>query len=410
MIGRMCFAALAAVSLSAPAADAPPQTIDLPTVMRLVREGPRLEVERIGITQAEADRVSAGVYPNPTVAVGQARPTGGQRTDFDARLQNQASLQVPLLVAGQREARVERAERAIDAARARVAAGASSLAAEAGAAYVALLAAQDKAAMLADANQEVARLRDIISGRQASGVASRYDVSRIEVELGGLRAKQVDAQADVTDKSGTLAALLAMPGWRPLAAGALVPITMTPAQLALVNERADATPAVVAAVKDEVAAQSGIELARRERWPIPAVGVGHTWTSDPYGASTFLGLTVEIPIFDTKRGQLMRAQADAQAATARRQIVAAETAANLQRLAAAVRERRAALEQFEADAGSRLPPIKQMAEDAYRLGRGSVLELLDATRSRYELLQIRRDLAAALLEAQVRLLALAGEI
>ena len=50
-----------------------------------------------------------------------------------------------------------------------------------------------------------------------------------------------------------------------------------------------------------------------------------------------------------------------------------------------------------------------MAEDAYRLGRGTILELVDATRSRYELQQIRRDLAAALLEAQVRLLALLGD-
>jgi hypothetical protein len=38
-----------------------------------------------------------------------------------------------------------------------------------------------------------------------------------------------------------------------------------------------------------------------------------------------------------------------------------------------------------------------------------MLELLDATRSRYELEQIRIDLAAALAEAQVRRAALAGE-
>jgi cobalt-zinc-cadmium efflux system outer membrane protein len=51
-----------------------------------------------------------------------------------------------------------------------------------------------------------------------------------------------------------------------------------------------------------------------------------------------------------------------------------------------------------------------MAEDAYRLGRGSMLELLDAVRSRYELQQARVELAAALLDAQVRYLALSGDL
>ena len=51
-----------------------------------------------------------------------------------------------------------------------------------------------------------------------------------------------------------------------------------------------------------------------------------------------------------------------------------------------------------------------MAEDAYRLGRGTILELLDATRSRYDIQQTRVDLTASLAESQVRLLALLGEL
>jgi cobalt-zinc-cadmium efflux system outer membrane protein len=69
-----------------------------------------------------------------------------------------------------------------------------------------------------------------------------------------------------------------------------------------------------------------------------------------------------------------------------------------------------ALQRFEQSAAARLPALRQMAEDAYRLGRGTLLELLDATRSRYELQQIRIDLASALAEAQVRLAALTGQL
>ena len=51
-----------------------------------------------------------------------------------------------------------------------------------------------------------------------------------------------------------------------------------------------------------------------------------------------------------------------------------------------------------------------MAEDAYRFGRSSIFELLDSTRSRYDLHQTRIDLVAALIEAQLRFLATSGEL
>jgi len=154
----------------------------------------------------------------------------------------------------------------------------------------------------------------------------------------------------------------------------------------------------------------GVEVARRERWPVPSVSAGRAWTSDPFGSANFLGLSVEIPILDTRRGQLAKAESDAVAATLRRELTQAEVAANLGRLAGVIISREAALQQFEREAAAKLPLLKQMAEDAYRLGRGTILDLLDATRSRNELRQTRIDLAAALLEAQIRFLALSGEL
>jgi cobalt-zinc-cadmium efflux system outer membrane protein len=180
--------------------------------------------------------------------------------------------------------------------------------------------------------------------------------------------------------------------------------------LAAPGERAATSPATIAAIREETAAQSGVEVARRERWPATSVTAGRSWTSEPFGAANYLGLTVEIPILDTRRGPLAKAESDATAATLRRQLAQAEVGATLERLAGVIAARQAALQGFEREAAARLPSLQQMAEDAYRLGRGSILELLDATRSRYELLQLRIDLASALLEAQLRFLATTGEL
>jgi len=167
---------------------------------------------------------------------------------------------------------------------------------------------------------------------------------------------------------------------------------------------------MLAAIQDETVAKSGVEVARRERWPVPSISAGRAWTNDPFGATNFLGLSVEIPIFDTRRGPLAKAESEARAASLRRELAAAEVASNLDRLANVIAARQAALQRFEQETSKRLPLLKQMAEDAYRLGRGSIFELLDSVRSRYELQQTRIDLAAALVEAQLRFLATSGEL
>lgn len=388
-----------------------PEVVDLPTVVRLVRDAsPRLAAERQAIAGAEADRITAGAYPNPTLSYGRFQPRTGQATLFEGTRSEQTTLDLPLLIAGQRSARVEKAERDIEAARARVASGASSLAAEAGAAFVALLAAQEKSALLAIASEDLARMRNIVAGREASGMASRYDVTRLDVELGGIRAKLDESKADISEQAGNLAALLGLPDWRPRAAGSLKPMTLDAAILARARDRASTSPAAIAAIRDETAAQSGVNVARRERWPVPTISAGRAWTTDPYGSANFLGLSIEIPIFDTRRGQLAKAEADAIAATLRRELAQAEVAANLERLSGVIVSREAALQRFERESADKLPALKQMAEDAYRLGRGTILDLLDSTRSRHELQQTRIDLVAALLEAQVRFLATSGDL
>lgn len=390
---------------------AAPDVVDLPAVLRLVRDvSPRLSIERQAVAGAEANRITAGVYPNPTVSYGRYRPSGGQASLFDGSRQEQTTVELPLLIAGQRTARVERAEREIDAPRARVASGASSLAAEAGSAFVALLAAQEKAALIATANEELARLRDIVAGREASGVASRYDLTRLEIELGGFRTKLEEAKADIFDRAGNLAALLGLRNWRPRASGDFRPLVLGADALNNPRDRTGTSPATITALREETLAQSSVEVARRERWPVPSVSAGRAWTSEPFGAANFLGLSVEIPILDTRRGPLAKAESEAMSAGLRRELVVAEVATNLERYASVILARQAALQRFQEEASARLPLLKQMAEDAYRLGRSSIFELLDSTRSRYELHQTRIDLVAALFDAQLRFLATSGEL
>src|SRR5262245_14966327 len=102
------FTLMTNVVASAQEVSSVPETIDLSALLRIVREvSPRIALERQSIAGAEANRITAGAYPNPTLNYGYGRQGGGQPTVITGRRQDQASVDFPLLIAGQREARVE---------------------------------------------------------------------------------------------------------------------------------------------------------------------------------------------------------------------------------------------------------------------------------------------------------------
>jgi len=409
----LLFIALASQSL-ARAQDANadlPGELTLPVLLRLVAErSPRLAVEQVAIEAAGAERIAAGALPNPSVSYGRFTPSGGARTQFDGSRQQQATLDLPLLIAGQRGARIEAADQGLLAARARVGLAGNELALRAADLFVGLQAAQEKVALIGESVAEIERIVAIVSGRLASGAASRYDLTRVEVELAGANARLADARAELAEKSAGLATLLGAPGWRPRANGTAVPAGLP----ARVDQWRDAlvasNPQIVAARREEDAARAALRRTERERWPVPVLSLGRTWTGDPFGATNFVGLSTEIPLSDAWRGLMAKAAADVRAAQRRREAVESEAEVELRQRIDALAERQAALERFRRNVGERIPALKQMAEDAYRLGRGSLLELIDAARSRLDARLTEVDLRAATVGPELRILALTGKL
>jgi cobalt-zinc-cadmium efflux system outer membrane protein len=405
--------AVSALSAASVRAQEPalPERLTLPILLRLVAErSPRLAVERVAIDAAEADRITAGAFPNPSVSYGRFTPSGGARTMFEGSQQQQATVDLPLLIGGQRGARIEAAAQGLLAARARIGLAGNELALRAADLFVGLQAAQEKASMLDESVAEIERVAAIVSGRLKSGAASRYDLTRVEVELAGMNARLADARADLADKSAGLAALLGAPGWRPSASGTAAPAGLPTSAAEWRESMISRNPQIVAARREEEAAQAALTRTERERWPVPVLSVGRIWTGDPFGAANFVGLTTEIPLSDARRGLMAKAAADLRAAQRRREAIESEADVELRRLGDALAQRRAALERFRLNVGERIPALKQMAEDAYRLGRGSLLELIDAARSRLDARLMEVDLRAATVGQELRILGLAGKL
>lgn len=389
----------------------PPERLTLPILLQLVTErSPRLAAERVAIDAAEADQISAGVLPNPTVSYGRFKPAGGANTLFDGSRQQQTTVDFPLLIAGQRGARMEAAEQGMLATRARVGLAGNELALRAAELFVGLQAAQEKVTVLQESLGDIERAAAVVTGRLDSGMASRYDLARVEVELAGVTVRMEEARAERANQSAGLATLIGAPGWRPSAIGTPIPTGLPTDAAVWRNSLASGNLQIHAARREEDAAQAALQRTERERWPVPVLSVGRTWTSDPFGAANFVGLSTEILVLDTRRGPLAKAKAELQAAQRRREAIESEVGVELFRLLDSLVQQRAALEQYERKVGTRIPALKQMAEDAYRLGRGSILELIDAARSRLDIRLTNVDLRAAIVQQELRIKALTGKL
>jgi cobalt-zinc-cadmium efflux system outer membrane protein len=388
-----------------------PESLTLPVLLRLVAErSPRLAVEQVAVDSAEAERITAGARPNPSVSYGRSTPSGGARTLFEGNRQQQATLDLPLLIGGQRGARIDAAEQGLVAARARVGLAGNELALRAADLFVGLQAAQEKVQLLEESATEIERVVAIVSGRLDSGAASRYDLTRVEIELAGMSARLADARAELAEKSAGLATLLGAPGWRPSANGTAVPAGLSSNAAEWRDALISSNPQIIAARREEDAAQAALKRSEREYWPVPVLSLGRTWTGEPFGAANFIGLSTEIPLSDAWRGLMAKAAADVRAAQRRREAIEAEADVELRRLIDALAQRRAALDRFRRNVGERIPALKQMAEYAYRLGRGSLLELIDAARSRLDARLTEVDLRAATVAQELHILGLTGKL
>jgi cobalt-zinc-cadmium efflux system outer membrane protein len=380
------------------------QSVTLNEVLRIVSEGPRVHASLRDADAARADRDAAGAFANPSLSIGRSRPAGGERTIFDANLQDQASLELPVPIFGQRGARVQVAERQVERAQWQVQSTVGEARKSAALEFARLLVAQEQLGSRLRARAEIERIRGIVAGRLENGVASRYDLARADAELSLAAVGVQKAQAEVAEHAAAIAALAGTGGWRPQAQGSLESLRPLPSVDA--DALLDRSPVLQTARAETRAAEARIELAQRERFPVPSIGIGRTWTSGPFGATNFLGVSSEIPILDTRRAQEDKARAEAAAARSRERAIEAGLRAELQRHLEALRARRAALERLKANDASFL----EMAESAYRLGRATLFELIDARRTQLEAADARLELLGAIAESGIEIEAISGSL
>ncbi|MDP1667314.1 MAG: TolC family protein [Methylobacter sp.] len=387
-----------------------PKEVTIRELLLIVREkSPRYALASSPIEAAQAEVVAADVLPNPKVSYGRYDQAGGRRnTQFDGPSQQNITVEIPMLLAGQRGARKEAAERQVEVAEANVETEYNRLIRETWRLFAQLLAGQQRVAVLEEANRDLERLHNIIAGKESAGTASRYDVMRITQEVQSLKARLESAHTDNAGVVGELGVLLGFPDWKPQAKGVLAPIGVSADVGTLWLQAEHHNPELESARRETVAADSGLERARRERWPVPSLMLGTAFTDRPYGNATYAGVSVDLPIFDRGQGGMARASAEKHASVLKHELLLASTKQELERAVDVLVSRRKTLSKFEHSVLEPLPMLKQMAEDAYRLGKTGLLELLDSSRSSTDIKLGHLELVVAEIEAELGAMTASG--
>jgi cobalt-zinc-cadmium efflux system outer membrane protein len=363
--------------------------LSLQEAIRLALEAsPGLCAARLDIGIADADKLQAGLLPNPELALlreGMDKGTRTQTVEISQRFE----------LGGKRAARVSLAEGERRVAVQQVAIAVAALRADVTAAYFDALSAHERLELSRASLQLAAKATQAATRRVAAGRISPVEQSRSQVAEAAVRLEVAQAAAELGLARQRLANL-----WggtdgveRPLLP---VPPEAAPLpSLAALRAQLDGTPQLRRA--QELVEREGarVRLARAERIPDITVTLGNQRDDEIGRHQAVIGLSVPLPLFNRNQGAEL-------AALRRADKARADADAERVRVSQALTEayRRAVQAQAEvAGITTEILPAAQSAYDAavtgFELGKFGFLDVLDAQRT---LFQVRAQYLRALSE------------
>jgi len=378
---------------------------------RFRRQNLKLEAAKYEIGAARADVISAGLLPNPRLALDGAFLIHGDSSGADR--QYQIMLVQGLPIWGRLGAAKTAAELNASAAEREFAASAWQLLGDVRRAHLELELAEARQRVLSAGLSDLERVQRVLDARAAAGANPVYDRVRLEVERGSLRARVAAASAELARAGAELgAAIGGEPSPEPLlASGALPEPRAENRQLAaLVRRGLERRHEIAASRLQASAAEARVRATRKRFVPEPELGIGYArWDhvaglpSSSLGGALLASASMPLPIFDRGQGSVDRALQESRAARVRERDVKHGVEREVALAAEQLKLATAAYLAFQNDAQQNATNVRHIAEVTYREGRGTILELLDAYSSYLRVQEQALELQGAALGAAVDL-------
>jgi cobalt-zinc-cadmium efflux system outer membrane protein len=256
---------------------------------------------------------------------------------------------------------------------------------------------------LAEANlHSIEDLRRRVEIQVRVGEAARLELTRADAELATARIQLRSSEMRLTTAIAGLRAAIGAPldGFVPQ--GALTPKTILPPLSELRQQVLARHPGLSQAQSEIRRAEAQMHLERELRKPIPTLRTDFERVPD--ARSVRVGISVPIPVWNRREGEIAEAAAGLRQATANADVRRLEVTASLERAYGVYEVANEQVAALEAGALRQAEAALQASEAAFRFGERGILEVLDAQRVlrgvRADYLNAQYDRQAALIELE----------
>jgi cobalt-zinc-cadmium efflux system outer membrane protein len=360
-------------------------------VQTVLDNNPELRGVQQSSVTAQAAVLSARALPNPKLE--------WSRGDNKARLAaatpgsvHSMGISVPIEMPSVRRARIDAAQAGQRASVHQIAASRNALVAQVRLKAYEVVLRQAQALAAHDAVQLLEQAHERVRVRVSSGEAARYEIIKADAELINARQQEQSARLLVEQSQLSLNRLAAghLPARFDLALSLQDPVV--PEQLQNVNWQAHPELMQLQSEVDRAEAQK--QGARAGRWP--GVELRYAQTREPDIRNHTVGVSVQIPLFDQRRGPIEEAASEAERARVRLEGRRAELEQQMQQAWKVLEMAQVRTKALGEGSMSEAEAALRVAEAAYRFGERGILDVLDAQR-------VLRTVRADLLEARYQL-------
>jgi outer membrane protein, heavy metal efflux system len=365
----------------------------------LARETYR-QLEEGRVSAAHGEVRAAATLPNPVVGVAreQSRQSGANASETSIEVSQRFDF------SGRRGLRREAAETRLGATRLDQLAWRRTLVAQVRRTFADALARQQVVTARLEWVRRLDAATSTVQRLVKGGEQPGYALRRLERELLSARASHAAEDAERARARELLNGLVGdITGSVPLASGAPTPLPT----LDSVKQGLGARPDLAALAARAEAFEREAQAAERQRIPEVTAGIGAKRVDERNFSDTglLLSLSIPLPVFDRGDASAQIARGNARALRAEHTLAVARAEAELRGGWLQASGLHEAAASFRRDSTARSRDLARIAEQAYRAGEGSILELLDAYRSELEAettaldLELRARLARIELEA-----------
>ena len=400
---QACLMLLSLVTIAASAAETAtpaPRMISIDDLVMLVlQHNPALRAGQRSVDVATAGVTTAGALPNPRIEFNAGR---NSTPSTSAQAGNVAGIGVSQFIENPelRSARVNTALYAEQTSLQSLSQVRNELVGQVKLRAYEYLLRKEEALAAADALALLQQIRERVKVRVDTGEAGKYELIKSDAEIINAQQREQTARLQIQQAAISL---------NRLAAGQLPPIWDLDAQLndvialpelnALKKSALQSNPELRVLESEFDRNQSRIAEATASR--LPGLELRLSQIREPDVRQDILGVSIQVPLFDQRRGPRAEAIAERERTTARLEGRRAELMQQLELSWKSVEIAQVRIKALSEGAMRDAEAALRVAQAAYRFGERGILEVLDAQRV---LRAVRQDLLLARYQLQASLI------